>query len=134
MSHPNRIIITAGDLERLQTVLDQHSGGRNSELAELLEQELARAEIREVAPPDVVTMNSTVIFDDEETGERREATLCYPHQADPAEGRVSILAPVGSALIGLSVGQSIQWRVPGGLRRYRIVSVRPPPSKAALSA
>jgi regulator of nucleoside diphosphate kinase len=126
MSPERPIIVTETDLERLQRVIEQHGGGRNAELAELLDQELARAEVKssQDVPPDVVTMNSTVVYEDEETGARREVTLCYPGDARSEEGRISVLAPIGSALLGLSVGQSIAWPVPGGrTRTLRIVSV-----------
>ena len=75
-------------------------------------------------PPDVVTMNSRVRFEDLDTG-------VYPKDADVNEGRVSVLAPVGSALLGLSVGQSIQWPLPGEKNRHlRVVSVTYQPEAA----
>ncbi len=133
MTQERRIIVTETDLERLQRTIEQHGGGRNAELAELLEQELARADVTSAqdVPPDVVTMNSTVVFEDEDTGSRREVTLCYPRDARSDEGRISVLAPIGSALIGLSVGQSIQWPVPGGrTKTLRIVAVPYQPEAA----
>ena len=133
MTQERHLIVTKTDLERLQRVLDVHGSGRNAELAELLEQELTRAEVMSAqeVPADVVTMNSTVVFEDEETGARREVTLCYPQDARSDEGRVSVLAPVGSALIGLSVGQSIEWPFPGGrTRTLRIVAVPYQPEAA----
>ncbi|HSP78186.1 MAG TPA: nucleoside diphosphate kinase regulator [Myxococcaceae bacterium] len=133
MTQERRIIITEIDNDRLQRLIEQYGDGRNAELAEMLEQELARAEIMsaEDIPPDVVTMNSTVIFEDEETGARREVTLSYPQDARNGEGRVSVLAPIGSALLGLSAGQSIEWPVPGGrTRRLRIVAVTYQPEAA----
>ena len=64
-------------------------------------------------PPDVVTMNSTIRFVDDSNGAEFEYTLVYPADAGKPD-TISVLAPVGSALLGLSVGQSIAWRVPGG--------------------
>ncbi len=133
MTQERRIIITELDNERLQRTIEQHGGGRNAELVEMLEQELARAEIMsaEDIPPDVVTMNSTVVFEDEETSARREITLSYPQDARSDEGRISVLAPIGSALLGLSAGQAIEWPVPGGrTRRLRIVAVTYQPEAA----
>lgn len=133
MTQERRIIVTETDLARLQRVLDVHGSGRNAALAELLEQELARAEVMSArdVPADVVTMNSTVVFVDEETASRREVTLCYPQDARSDEGRISVLAPVGSALLGLSVGQSIEWPFPGGrTRTLRIVAVTYQPEAA----
>ncbi len=133
MTQERRIIVTETDLDRLQRVIEQHMGGRNATLAEMLDVELGRAEVTssQEVPPDVVTMNSTVVFEDEQTGTRREVTLCYPWDARGDEGRVSVLAPVGSALIGLSVGQSIDWPMPGGrTRTLRIVAVPYQPEAA----
>ena len=64
-------------------------------------------------PPDVVTMNSTIRFVDDSNGAEFEFTLVYPADAGKPD-TISVLAPVGSALLGLSVGQSIAWQVPGG--------------------
>ena len=91
-----------------------------------LEAELNRAEVVAGAPPrDVVTMNATVDFEEEGAGSRQEITLVYPNEADIARRRVSVATPVGSALLGLSVGQSIDWTLPnGGRRRYRVLAVR----------
>jgi regulator of nucleoside diphosphate kinase len=84
-----------------------------------LQRELDRAIVvsAEAVPPDVVTMNSRVLYTDESTGVRRLVTIVWPDEADGTNGRVSVLAPVGSALLGLSVGQSIEWEFPDGRRR-----------------
>lgn len=120
MSHADHIVVTDRDLERL---LPMVSGSR---LAESLEAELDRAVVvdQRVVPPDVVTMYSQLVYEDCATGELREVQLVYPRDADAARGRVSIMAPVGSALLGLRVGQEIAWRVPSGMRRLRVVEVR----------
>ncbi|MBX3637506.1 MAG: GreA/GreB family elongation factor [Rubrivivax sp.] len=68
---------------------------------------------REVAP-DVVTMHSQVMLQDIQTDQRSTLTLCYPAQADPAVGLVSVLSPVGSALLGLRVGSVARWSSPAG--------------------
>ncbi|MNC89208.1 Regulator of nucleoside diphosphate kinase [compost metagenome] len=82
-------------------------------------------------PRDVVTMNSRVVFENETTGERREVTLVYPHEADIDAGKISILVPVGSALLGLRVGQSIDWELPSGEKhRYRVIDVPYQPERA----
>lgn len=65
-------------------------------------------------PPNVVTMYSQVLLADLPSGERRKLTLCYPHDAEPASGFVSVLSPVGAALLGLSVGQTASWTGPQG--------------------
>jgi regulator of nucleoside diphosphate kinase len=72
-----------------------------------------------------------VLFENETTGERREVTLVYPGMADIDAGRISILVPVGTALLGLRKGQSIDWELPSGERqRYRIVGVPYQPEAA----
>lgn len=68
---------------------------------------------REVAP-DVVTMSSQLLLQDLQTGQRSTLTLCYPAEADPAVGLVSVLSPVGSALLGLRVGSVARWLTPAG--------------------
>lgn len=65
-------------------------------------------------PPDVVTMYSQVLTADSATGEERKLTLCYPPDAEPATGFVSVLTPVGAALLGLKVGQVARWTTPNG--------------------
>lgn len=117
------IIITTQDLERLRPLLDLH----DSPAAEALDGELHRARIvaPENVPADVVTMNREVVYEDCETSTQRTVKLVYPKDADAEQGKVSVLAPIGSALLGLRVGQSITWRVPNGTKRIRVVEVRP---------
>ena len=96
---------------------------------ELLLDEIDRATIcdRTAIPPDVVTMGSSVTFIDEKSGAERTVRLVYPAEADIAAGRMSILTPVGAGLIGLSVGQSINWPDRGGIEhRLTIVAVEQP--------
>jgi regulator of nucleoside diphosphate kinase len=117
-----QIYLTQNDLDRLLQLVEAQPGKQ----FEKLEGELVRAKVvpRDKIPKDVVTMNSRVIFENETTGERREVTLVYPGNADIDAGRISILVPVGTALLGLRVGQSIDWELPRGKKqRYRIVDV-----------
>jgi regulator of nucleoside diphosphate kinase len=89
--------------------------------------ELARARIVAAGEvdPRTVTMNSSVRLVDEVSGEVQSIELVYPHLADGAAGRISVLAPMGSALLGLSVGQAIDWQVPGGRRlRLKVLDVQ----------
>lgn len=90
---------------------------------EALLQELERAVVvaADALPRDVVTMHSKVLYVDETTGRRGYVRIVYPAEADARAGRVSVLAPVGAALLGLSVGQAIEWEFPdGGRRRLRV--------------
>lgn len=112
MTTENRIFITDQDYHRLMTLVSQAEGP----WAEALEEELGRANVisQKEIPNTIVTMNSKVKFMDESTGSESEVTLVYPRNAKLEEGRISILAPVGIALLGLSVGQSIDWKMPNG--------------------
>jgi regulator of nucleoside diphosphate kinase len=126
MSDSRTIYLTRSDADRLTRLIEIHGAGRETEACAALEEEIGRAKIVDstAVPPDVVTMNSRVSFEDIDTGERLEVILVYPHEADLDRGRMSVLAPVGSALLGLSVGQSIDWPVPNGAtRRLRVVAV-----------
>lgn len=102
---------------------------------EALRHELERAVVvaAEALPPDVVTMDSKVLYVDETTGKRGYVRIVYPAEADARAGRVSVLAPVGAALLGLSVGQAIEWEFPdGGRRRLRVEDIveGPAPDRA----
>ena len=112
---PPPIIVSSRDFNRLEQLLDSPALRRHP-AAMALTEELTRAE---VVPPDkipagVVTMHSTVECEDEITHDRHILTLVYPNEANVSSGHVSILAPVGSALLGLTVGQHIDWPTPAG--------------------
>lgn len=129
----SHIVVTAADHERLRQLIRARRDTRDRDAAEALAEELDRAEIvpAERIAGDVVTMNSRVVFRDEATGESREISLVYPGDSDPERGRISVLAPVGTALLGLSVGQTIDWPLPRGqLKRYRVVAVLYQPEAA----
>jgi regulator of nucleoside diphosphate kinase len=112
------LVISLDDYVRLRELVGEHD----------LSDELDRAIVipSDRIPNNIVTMNSRLIYLDESTGMSREVELVYPGEADPVAGRVSVLAPVGCALLGLSAGQSIDWSLPGGrvhrLRVERILS------------
>jgi len=124
------IYITEKDMERLEPMA---AGAGNHPNVMRLREELERAVVVPSAeiPPDVVTMNSRVVFREMETGEETEATLVYPSRADVNRKRISILAPVGAALLGLSAGDEIQWPLPSGkMRTFKIVAVLYQPEAA----
>jgi regulator of nucleoside diphosphate kinase len=115
------ITVTTQDLRRLQDLLTIESTAE----AEQLDIELARANVvaeTEIGR-DVVTMNSDVTYEERGTGTRRTVRIVYPRDANAARGWISVLAPLGSALLGLKVGQEIEWRMPSGLRRVRVLAV-----------
>lgn len=116
------LIVTSLDLQRLRPFLDIH----NTAATDLLDGELHRAQIVDPrsVPPDVATMNSEVVYEDCETLARRSVTLVYPKDADASRGRVSVLAPIGAALLGLRVDQTTELPVPNGTKRIRIVEVK----------
>ncbi|MGH8688605.1 MAG: nucleoside diphosphate kinase regulator [Burkholderiales bacterium] len=125
------ITVSTADLDRLEGLLSELRAGA-PEIADGLRSELDRAHIVEPqdVPKDLVTMNSTVRFADEESGREFERTLCYPREATGGEDKVSILAPLGGALLGLSVGQRIDWPVPGGRTAHiRILGVVSQPGR-----
>ncbi|MBN8482112.1 MAG: nucleoside diphosphate kinase regulator [Xanthomonadales bacterium] len=130
------LIMSARDVRRLEALLAQ-AGDTLPASAARLEDEIARADVREPAaiPADVVTMNSQVECREEPHGATRVLRLVYPKDADSSDGRVSVLAPVGAALIGLSVGQSIDWPLPGGRStRLAVTKILYQPEAAGLDA
>jgi regulator of nucleoside diphosphate kinase len=122
------IIITRQDLDRLQHLI----GDGASPALDRLDAELTRAAVVEpqAVPADVVTMNSDVVYEDIDSGVQRTVRIVYPPDADAALGRISVLAPIGSALLGLRVGQAIEWPTPGGMRQVRVVRVEYQPERA----
>lgn len=127
MSTRTAVIITEADERRISGLLEAKARELDARTLELLEEELTAAKIVSAAevPPGVVTMNSVVLFEDVETGRRDEVTLVYPDEGPGVPGRVSILAPIGGALLGLAVGSTIEWPVPGGRsRRLHVLEVR----------
>ena len=123
------LLLSRLDVERIEALLEKPAARGIDTSA--LQEELARADVTEPAdmPADVITMHSIARVRLEEAGAQgheHELALVYPHEADGSAEKVSILAPVGSALLGLAVGRSIDWEYPGGeIRRLRIEYVLP---------
>lgn len=109
------IIINEFDAERIDRLLEQPAWSA-SPVAEALNAELDRAHMcaPEAMPHDVVSMNSQVRFRDLTTGEERVRTLVFPSQMTDSNTQLSVLAPVGAALLGLRVGSTIHWELPNG--------------------
>jgi regulator of nucleoside diphosphate kinase len=111
---PNKII-SSRDLARISHLMDALPTDLQSELDNLrLEVDCAIVVAPERIPTTVATMNSTIRFIIESTKKTFELTLSYPEDVQGKSDRISVLAPVGSALLGLTVGQQIEWPVPGG--------------------
>jgi regulator of nucleoside diphosphate kinase len=130
MSSP--IHVARSEMDRLRALVEQHSEGRDAVAAERLGAELDRAVVVDRLPPGIVAPGSRVRFEDERTHAVREAVLVYPAGADAAAGRISVLAPIGAALLGLAAGDSISWPLPDGREaRIRILAVEPAAERAA---
>jgi regulator of nucleoside diphosphate kinase len=84
----------------------------------------------DAVPPDVITMQSQAVVKDRTTGERRLVTLVYPAEANEAAGRISVVVPLGTALLGASAGETIECDSPDGLRRLSIVDVVHQPERS----
>ncbi len=121
------IHVTAQDLVRLRQIIEfmRPQSPRDSENIRRLRQALEIAEVKDPAdiPRDVVTMNSRVTVRDMDTGERSVYTLVYPEKADYREGRISVLAPIGSAMLGYRAGDVVEWEVPKGIKRISIEEI-----------
>jgi len=120
-----KICITASDRERLLKLIRKErefGSAKNKEYLKDLEQELSRAEVLPSTqiPANAITMNSKVLLKDLETGEETVYTLVYPEDADLSEDKLSVLAPVGTAILGYREGDTIDWKVPGGIVRLKV--------------
>lgn len=128
----HNIIITEIDRNRLQTVIDRalQNGCESRHCVDDLQRELDRAQIVDpgLMPDGVVLMNSTVCLRDLDSDEVETYTLVYPQDADINQNRISVLAPVGTAIIGCQLGDVVAWSVPRGRARWRIEDVVAPTS------
>lgn len=129
-----QIFITEFDLKRLQDLLEEtlNNSRESKGTLESLRSELARARIVEPdkVPSDVVTMNSRVQLRDLVTQEEMVYQLVFPKDADLQQHRISVLAPVGTAIIGYRTGDVIEWPVPSGVRKLKIEKVLYQPEAA----
>lgn len=122
------ITLLPADRERLER-LAYASMDRIPQTAEYLAREIERARVLDAgeSAEDFVRMESAVTFRDDSTGQERRITLVYPNRADIADGRVSVMTPIGAALIGLSKGQKIAWQTPAGdSRSLTVLAVNAP--------
>ncbi|HBA52979.1 nucleoside diphosphate kinase regulator [Syntrophorhabdus aromaticivorans] len=125
------LYITQADMERLRSLIEIGSVQDGAYL-QSLEEELdhARIVLPEKIPSDVITMNSTVRLQDLDTGEEKIYTLVFPGKTEAGQNPISILAPVGTALIGYREGDVIEWDVPAGTRRLKVLEVVYQPERA----
>ena len=128
------IYITKYDLARLRELL--HVGisvaERDRQSLKSLQNELDRAHIVEptAVPHDVVTMNSHVRLKDLETNEEKAYTLVFPSEANLEQQKISILAPIGTAILGYRAGDAVEWRVPCRIRKLRVEEILYQPEAA----
>jgi len=121
------IYVTEPDYHRLSALIEttRERNGVDIEYLKKLEAELDRAEIVDSKdiPDDVITMRSRVRLQNLGTGEANTYSLVFPTEADFNEGKISILAPIGTAILGYKSGDTIEWSVPSGLRRIKVDEV-----------
>jgi regulator of nucleoside diphosphate kinase len=116
------LVVTHADFANLSLLALQHP------LQRLLERAVVVSS--DAVPPGLVTMNSQVAVRDETSGERRVLSIVYPTDADPASGRISVLEPIGTALLGAFPGQSIEYAAADGKRRLRVEDVVHQPERS----
>lgn len=122
-----QLFVTEVDKDRLQKLINEFKefGQGNKDYLDVLENELERAQVvtsKEI-PNGVITMNSMVRLKDLDTGEEMIYTLVYPADAELAEDKISIMAPVGTAILGYREGDVVKWKVPGGLVQLSVESI-----------
>jgi regulator of nucleoside diphosphate kinase len=127
MMRDGEIVVTEFDENRLRNLLDGawRWNARDRTHVDHLESELDRAQVVPSAdvPPDVVTMNSEVAVRDVDSNEEMTFAVVFPSEANVNRRKISILAPIGTAVLGYRVGDTIEWNVPGRTRRLRIERV-----------
>ena len=130
MSEPS-IFITTEDSKKLRHLLREafHSDYRGSEYLEKLAGEIEKASIvqPDQIPSDVITLNSIARLVDQQTNEEMVYTLVFPEDADISKGKISVLAPIGTAMLGYKAGDTFEWDTPGGKRSIRVKEILYPP-------
>jgi len=128
------IIIGNRDLRRLRSIVERHAGGVDAAEVERLQAQLNHAIIvpQSNLPSDVVALNSTVVLEDLTAGRTRDVVLVEPEDANAPRGLVSVLAPVGIAILGAAEGETVLLEKPHGeTTELRIRTVLPPGDGAA---
>ncbi|OZB05594.1 MAG: hypothetical protein B7X54_04990 [Idiomarina sp. 34-48-12] len=123
MNQPPEITITKKDLGQIETLLA--STKPLPDCADELEGELARANVvsNDALPENVVALGSQVTFKIIATGATFTKVLCLPSEVNQIDGGISVFAPIGAAILGLSEGQQIDWDSPRGQQRIEIIEV-----------
>ena len=133
MNQPS-IFITTKDVEKLRDLIREayHTEYRGSDYLKKLAEEIEKASVVQPnqIPSDVITLNSTARLIDRETNEEMVYTLVFPEDADTSQGKISILAPIGTAMLGYKAGDIFEWDTPGGKRIIRVKEILYQPEAA----
>ena len=121
------IFVTTNDAAKLRELIRKsfHSDYRGSEYLTKLAEEIEKASVVEAdqVPSDVITLNSTARLVDQNTDEEMRYTLVFPEDADVSKGKISVLAPIGTAMLGYKTGDTFAWDTPGGKRIIRVKEI-----------
>tara|TARA_B100000614_G_scaffold155042_1_gene137330 strand:- start:4954 stop:5367 length:414 start_codon:yes stop_codon:yes gene_type:complete len=123
----NEILVTEFDLTRLERLVDMCWGceGFDEKNLEALQKKISNCIVvpPEFIPDSIITMNSTFTVENEASGEKKTYTLVFPEDADIKGNKISILAPIGIAILGHKVGESIEWTAPSGLKKMTFIDI-----------
>lgn len=126
MNQPS-IFITTKDAEKLRKLIREafHSDYRGSDYLKKLAEEMEKAAVvnPDQIPADVITLNTTARLVDQATNEEMVYTLVFPEDADVSQGKISVLAPIGTAMLGYKTGDLFEWDTPGGKRTLRVKEI-----------
>ena len=121
------LLITEFDLDRLESLLDMcwRRSGFDEKNLELLQKKISNCIVvpPEFIPNNIITMNSTFTVENEVTNEKKTYTLVFPEDADIRGNKISILAPIGVAILGHKVGEFIEWVAPSGLKKMKFIQI-----------
>ena len=120
-----KLVLSKNDYEIIRSNIRNHQGSFNRQDAEelIIELKKARLVLPDEVPPDVVRLNSRVIIRDEKENKLIEISVVTPEKADMKQRRISVLSPIGTALIGYRKGDKVRWKVPAGLKTFTILEV-----------
>lgn len=126
--NPTPIYLSRDDHTKLRLLVTTGLHTKASHALQKLLDELDRAVVLDPAaiPSDIVTLDARVRFEDLGSSEVEEYTITFPDRANPEAGRLSVLAPIGMALIGSRVGDIVNWKTPGGTRQLKVRAVSQP--------
>ena len=133
MNQPS-IFITTKDVEKLRDLIREayHTEYRGIDYLKKLAEEIEKASVvqPDQIPSDVITLSSTARLVDQQTDEEMTYTLVFPEDAEVTQGKISILAPIGTAMLGYRVGDTFEWDTPGGKRTIRVKEILYQPEAA----